>query len=71
MDPKLTHTLFMPVELSEAGRAKAEELRLQFSALLLRLEASLPKGRELALVTTKLEEAAFYAQRANALADKK
>jgi hypothetical protein len=71
MDAKLMHAAFTAVELSEAGRAKAEEIRLQFSALLMWLEAALPKSRELSLVTTKLEEAAFFAQRANALADKR
>jgi len=63
------HKAFAATALSDGGIERSEQIRLEFSGLLHWLEEALPKSRELSLVTTKLEEAAFFAQRANALAD--
>lgn len=49
--------------LNDTGIAKATELGEAFSALLERVEALVPAGRERALVVTKLQEASFFAKR--------
>lgn len=53
--------------LNETGMAKAETLAALFSEFLTTIEALVPPGRELALVTTKLEEASFFAKRGMAM----
>ena len=54
--------------LNEAGIAKAREIAETFSAALDALEAQCgADGREMAMVRTKLQEAAFFAKRAMAV----
>lgn len=53
--------------LNEAGLKVAEKIATRFAALLCDLEETIPAGRERALVTTKLQEACFFAKRAIAL----
>ena len=50
--------------LNESGKKKVTSLAAYFSILLDGVEAAGVTGRELALVKTKLEEAAFFAKRA-------
>ena len=53
--------------LNEKGKHKASELAEEFSQLLNNVESICGSaGRELALVRTHLEQAAFYAKRAMA-----
>jgi hypothetical protein len=54
--------------LSIAGKEKGQQIAEAFDELLTKIEALCPKGRELALVTTKLEEASFFAKKAMASA---
>lgn len=57
--------------LTEAGLTKAEQLAADFSALLDKIEQTVPQGpgnmREMAIVRTKLQESCFFAKRALAL----
>lgn len=53
--------------LNEQGLAKAEDLALMFSNFLDAIEDIGVTGRELALVTTKLQEASHFAKRSIAL----
>lgn len=54
--------------LNEAGIEKATRIARIFSAALIELEASIGvDGREMAVVRTKLQEAAFFAKRAMAV----
>lgn len=54
--------------LNETGLAKAHGIALAFSDLLVILEDYAPPGsREMAIVRTKLQEAAFFAKRAMAI----
>jgi hypothetical protein len=55
--------LFNFTTLNDAGREKAENIARYFTALLEELEATCPKGREMSIVRTKLEEASFYAKK--------
>jgi hypothetical protein len=52
--------------LNEAGMAKAVQIAGDFSSLLGSLTTICPAGREMAIVRTKLEEAAFFAKKAMA-----
>lgn len=52
---------FQAHKLNPTGLAKAEVVRSLFSEFLTALEASVPSGRNRALVVTKLQEAAFFA----------
>lgn len=52
--------------LNEAGKAKAVRIAESFSRLLDELEEVCPQSRELSIVKTKLEEAAFFAKRSMA-----
>lgn len=49
--------------LNEGGIMKARKVGLAFAQLLGELREICPAGRELALVTTKLEEACFFAKK--------
>lgn len=53
--------------LNERGIAACEKIRGDFTELLTQLEATIPPGRERALVTTKLQEACTWAVRAVAV----
>lgn len=48
--------------LNDQGLAKADELAKHFAELLARVEALVPPGRERAIVTTKLQEASYFAK---------
>ncbi len=53
--------------LNGIGVTKACQLADIFSETLTQIEAIVPSGRERSLVVTKLQEAAFFAQRGMAL----
>lgn len=54
--------------LNDAGKARAADIAKQFSVCLVNLEAIIGAGgREMAIVRTKLQEAAFFAKRAMAV----
>jgi hypothetical protein len=59
--------LFAVHKLNEAGLKKAETIGKIFDHALTELNAICPAGRELSIVRTKLEEAAFFAKKAMAL----
>lgn len=48
--------------LNEQGLQKADELARAFSDLLAAVEIMVPPGRERAIVTTKLQEASYFAK---------
>lgn len=52
--------------LTDQGKAKAKEIAEAFDTCLEKLLVVCPPGRELAIVRTKLEEAAFFAKKAMA-----
>lgn len=52
--------------LNAAGMARAHRIAKAFDTLLTELQEVCPAGRELAIVTTKLEEACFFAKKAMA-----
>lgn len=52
--------------LNDDGKSKAKQIAMAFDGLLAELATLCPAGRELALVTTKLEEACFFAKKAMA-----
>jgi hypothetical protein len=52
--------------LNEAGIEKAKAIAESFDELLTHLKGTLPQGRYLSLVSTKLEEASFFAKKAMA-----
>ena len=58
--------LFRVHRLNPDGMKKAEEIAAAFNDCLFRLEGMCSPGREMALVRTKLEEAAFFAKKAMA-----
>jgi hypothetical protein len=72
MDP-----LFEVHMLNERGKDKAHEIAGAFNDLLTRLSPICPVGREMSIVRTKLEEAAFFAKKSmanvpeNQLADRR
>lgn len=49
--------------LNDEGRAQLDQIRDAFGSLLDEIEKRVPAGRERALVTTKLQEAAMWAAR--------
>lgn len=53
--------------LNEHGLSKATEIGEAFSALLDKLQSVCDPGREMAIVVTKLQEAAFFAKRSVAV----
>ena len=55
--------LFQYHALNETGKKEVEWISVWFSDLLGSLEAICPAGRELSIVKTKLEEAAFFAKK--------
>lgn len=57
------HAAFQVHMLTEEGKTKAREIAESFDALLTKLEALVPEGRELAITRTKLEEACFFAKK--------
>lgn len=61
------HPAFQVHTLTPEGQEFARHIAEEFDALLICLTDILPPGRELALVTTKLEEACFYAKKGMAL----
>ncbi len=54
--------MFETIELNEVGLAKAEEIGKEFTRLLAIIEKAIPSGRERAIITTKLQEAAMFAR---------
>ena len=58
MDP-----LFEVHMLNETGKERAQLIAQAFDELLGKVRAFCPEGRELSLVKTKLEEAAFFAKK--------
>lgn len=54
-------TEFSVQALSESGMEKARRIGVMFTAALNLVESSGVKGRELSLVTTKLQEASLFA----------
>lgn len=60
------HKEFAVHMLNDEGKKKAVEIAASFDVLLTKLEETCPNGRELAIVRTKLEEAAFFAKKAMA-----
>lgn len=63
------HDAFAVHKLTEAGQMKAAAIAEAFDTALGRLNELCPSGREMAIVTTKLEEAAFFAKKAMAKAN--
>jgi hypothetical protein len=55
--------LFNFVTLNDVGKNKAHDIAVRFTTLLDELETICPKGRELSIVRTKLEEAAMFAKK--------
>ena len=55
--------LFNFTQLNEGGRNKARAVAELFTILLEGLEEICPKGREMSIVRTKLEETAMFAKK--------
>jgi hypothetical protein len=65
MGADVINPLFSSVQLNACGKGKVEEVRIHFNALLVGLEELLPgNSREISIIKTKLEEAAFYSVKA-------
>jgi hypothetical protein len=60
------HKEFAVHMLNEGGKVKAVQIAEAFDRLLTELEVICPNGRELAIVRTDLERAAFFAKKAMA-----
>lgn len=60
---KKVHEAFGVHMLNDDGKAKAKQLAEDFDALLAKLTAAGVGGRYLSIVTTKLEEACFFAKK--------
>jgi len=69
----MTHSAFDVHLLNDEGKQKAVEIAEAFDGLLTRLKEIIPLremangAREMAVTTTKLEEACFFAKKAMAL----
>lgn len=59
-------SLFQVHMLNDSGKDKARIIAIQFDNLLRDLSLVCPAGREMSIVRTKLEEAAFFAKKAMA-----
>lgn len=59
-------SLFRVHRLNEDGLKKAEVIAEAFNRCLFELQSCCPEGRELSIVKTKLEEAAFFAKKSMA-----
>lgn len=59
-------SLFEVHMLNEDGKLKAQYIAEAFDQLLSQLKTVCPEGREMSLVRTKLEEAAFFAKKSMA-----
>lgn len=55
---------FTYVKLNPEGAKRVAQIELGFTSLMTALTEACPKGRELALVRTKLQEATFWAKKA-------
>ncbi len=63
------HDAFAVHMLTDDGKKKAALIADAFDNVLGRLNELCPAGREMAIVTTKLEEASFFAKKAMAKAN--
>lgn len=61
--PLPIHEAFITFELNDDGQQKAKDITEAFDLFLYQLQRLVPMGRELSLVTTKLEEACFFAKK--------
>ena len=59
-------SLFQVHMLNDSGKKNAQSIAQSFDFLLQSLATICPAGREMSLVRTKLEEAAFFAKKAMA-----
>lgn len=57
------HDAFQVHKLTDEGLALAGELAQKFDTLLAEVSQIVPESRELSIVTTKLEEACFFAKK--------
>lgn len=55
---------FAYVALNPEGKKKCEDVARAFADFLTKLQEVCPEGREMAIVTTKLEECAYFAKKA-------
>jgi hypothetical protein len=62
----MTDPLFQVHMLNDDGKTKAADIAAAFDRLLDDLDNWCPAGREMSIVRTKLEEAAFFAKKAMA-----
>jgi hypothetical protein len=58
--------LFQVHMLNDVGKKRAADIAESFNNLLMALSGHCPDGREMAIVRTKLEEAAFFAKKSMA-----
>lgn len=63
------HDAFAVHMLTDEGKTKAKDIAETFDRALTSLALICPAGREMSIVTTKLEEAAFFAKKAMAKAN--
>lgn len=63
------HEAFAVHMLTDEGKKKAAAIAQVFDTALRELSFVCPSGREMSIVTTKLEEAAFFAKKAMAKAN--
>jgi hypothetical protein len=59
----MSHPAFQVHMLNEKGKDSAADIAFLFDELLKDLSTYVPAGREMAIVTTKLEEACFFAKK--------
>jgi len=63
----MDNQIFKFHKLNETGIDKAKQIQDIFTTTLRTLESLLPASRELSVVTTKLEEACFFAKKGMAV----